>query len=216
MAQPVTPSKKFWILLPAIGCVLFIILYVIAAILYPGGSEGDKTATGYNWTKNYWCNLLYDKAINGKINTAKPVAVVAMVILCISLSAFWILFAATVQIKKYQRSVIQIAGTLSMITAFLLLTKVDHDIAVNTSSFFGAIATIGTIAALYKLRWKILFLFGLFNVTLIALNNLLYHSAKMTYLPIVQKVSFLSFLIWFCLIDLKLFKANRFNASHPN
>lgn len=192
--------------MPVIGCILFVILYVIAAIFYPGGSEADKTAIGYNWTKNYWCNLLYDKAINGQVNTAKPVAVIAMVILCISLLAFWLLFPAMVHLKKYHQYLIQISGSLSMITAFLLLANIDHDIAVNTSSSFGFIAMIGTLMALFKLKWKAPFAFGLLNVVLIALNNYLYHTGKLTYLPIVQKISFLSFLIWFCLISLKLFR----------
>ncbi len=213
LTQSTIRSRNFWILLPAVGCVLFIILYVIAAVLYPGGSESDKTAIGYNWTKNYWCNLLYGRSINGEINTGKPVAITAMIILCISLSAFWILFPAITPLKKLHRSIIQISGMLSMITAFLLLINIDHDIAVNTSSSFGFIAMIGTIMGLNKLNWKGLFLFGLVNVLLIGLNNYLYHSGRMTYLPIVQKISFLSFLIWFCLVDLKLFKLTQQNIG---
>jgi hypothetical protein len=88
LTQRTTKPGKFLILLPIIGCVLFIILYVVAGLLYPGGSGTDKTSVGYNWTKNYWCNLLNNTAINGQINIAKPVAMTAMVILCISLSFF--------------------------------------------------------------------------------------------------------------------------------
>jgi len=205
LTQSSASSKRIWILTPLIGNFLFIILYVIAAVFYPGGSNTDKTSTGYNLTENYWCNLLNEKAINGELNTAKPVAVIAMIILCISLSSFWILFPVLTQLKKSTGLLIQVAGIISMLTAFLLLTNVDHDIAVNTSSSFGFIAMAATIMALRQLKWNKLFLFGLFNILLMLLNNYLYHGGHMTYLPIVQKFSFLSFLIWFSLIDLKLY-----------
>jgi hypothetical protein len=197
--------KKTWILIPLIGNVLFIISYIIAAAHYPGGSNADKASLGYNWTENYWCNLLDEKAINGETNTAQPVAITAMIILCISLSFFWILFPILAQLKKSYKILIQIAGIISMITAFLLLTNVDHDIAVNTSSSFGFIAMAATIVSLRQLKWNKLFLFGLLNVFLIALNNYLYHSGHMDHLPVVQKFSFLSFLVWFSLVDLKIY-----------
>ena len=206
MTDHTNRSKNIWVLVPVFGSVLFIILYIIAALLYPGGSGTDKTAIGYSWTDNYWCNLLSEKAINGQTNEARPVAVTAMFILGISLSAFWILFPAESQLKKYHRLLIQISGTVGMIASFLLLTKTDHDIAINTSSAFGLIAMLGTMIALYQLKWKGLFAFGLFDLLLIALNNYLYHTEQMTYLPLVQKFSFLSFLVWFCLIDLKLYR----------
>ena len=165
----------------------------------------DKTSIGYNWTENYWCNLLNKEAINGQINTARPFAVIAMIILTISLSTFWILFPELARLKKNHRFLIQAAGIVSLVSAFLLLTGIKHDLAVNISSSFGFIAMIGTIVALHKLKWNKLFLLGLFNILLIALNNYLYHSEQMTYLPIVQKFTFLSFLAWFCLIDIKLY-----------
>ena len=199
-------SKSIWILIPLIGSFLFIILYIIAALLYPGGSGANKTAIGYSWTNNYWCNLLSEKAINGQINTARPVAVTAMFILGLSLSSFWIQFPTLIQLKRYYKLLIQLAGTVSMLTSFLLLTSIDHDLVVNTSSAFGLIAMMGTLIALYQLKWKWLFAIGFFDLLLIALNNYLYHSNEMIYLPVVQKISFLFFLSWFSLISINLYQ----------
>ena len=192
--------------------MLFIILYIIAALLYPGGSGTDKTAIGYSWTNNYWCNLLSEKAINGQINTARPVAVIAMFILGLSLSSFWILFPAVTQLKRNHKLLIQLAGTVCMLTSFLLLTRIDHDLAINTSSAFGLIAMIGTLVALYQLKWKWLFAIGFFDLLLVALNNYLYHSNEMMYLPIVQKFSFLSFLIWLSFISINLYQKSGSNV----
>ena len=218
MSSQSNRSKKSWILTPFIGSFLFIILYVIAALLYPGGSGTDKTAIGYNWTNNYWCNLLSEKAINGQINTARPVAVTAMVVLCLSLSTFWILFPALISLKKFHKLLIQGAGIVCMVTSFLLLTEIDHDVAVNVSSAFGLIAMIGTLIALYQLKWKWLFAIGLFDLLLVALNNYLYHSNEMMYLPIIQKFSFLSFLVWFSFTSIHLYyrSINTIIFSKPN
>jgi len=199
-------SNNIWILTPFIGSLLFVILYIIAALLYPGGSGADKAAIGYNWTNNYWCNLLSEKAINGQTNTARPVAITAMFILGLSLSTFWILFPAFIQLKKYHKLLIQLAGAACMLTSFLLLTNIDHDLAINTSSAFGLIAMIGTLIALHQLKWKWLFAMGVFDLLLVALNNYLYHSMEMMYLPVVQKISFLAFLIWFSLISINLYQ----------
>jgi hypothetical protein len=208
LTQQTTRPGIFWILLPVFGCALFVILYIVAALLYPGGSETDKTSVGYNWTENYWCNLLNGSAINGQINTAKPVATTAMIILCISLSFFWIMFPIQAQLKKYHRLIIQIGGTASMIAAFLLLTNIDHDLTVNFSSSLGLVAMLGVLVALYQFKWSKLLAFGLFNLLLIALNNYLYYIiSDLTYLPIVQKLTFLSFLLWICSIEMKMYSS---------
>jgi hypothetical protein len=211
-------SKKSWILTPFIGSFLFVILYVLAAQRYPGGSGADKTSVGYNWTNNYWCNLLSEKAVNGQTNPARPVAITAMLVLCLALSTFWIMFPVTTQLKKYHKFLIQVAGMICMLTSFLLVTPIDHDIAVNTSSAFGLIAMIGTLIALYQLKWKWLFAIGLFDLMLVILNNYLYHSNEMMYLPIVQKFSFLSFLAWISLISINLYykSTHKIIFSKPN
>jgi hypothetical protein len=195
------------VLLPLFGSILFIVLYIIAALLYPGGSETNKTTVGFSLINNYWCNLLYKNAINGQINTGLPFAIAAMFILIIALSAFWFLFPQQLVLEKYHKLIIQITGIAGVISCFLLLTDLNHDLVINTASSLGFIAIIGTIVALYKTKWYGLFVFGLFNVLLVVLNNYLYHAkGMMIYLPVVQKISFLSFLFWICSIALMIFK----------
>ena len=95
-----------------------------------------------------------------------------------------------------------------MIAAFLLLTNIDHDLAVNFSSSLGFVAMLGVLVALYQFKWSKLFAFGLFNLLLIALNNYLYYIiSDLTYLPIVQKLTFLSFLLWICCIEMKMYSS---------
>ena len=199
--------SKIWLLFPVGGSILFVSLYFIAAFLYPGGSATDQTAAGFSWLNNYWCNLLDKYSINGEMNTGRPFAIIAMIILCLSLSVFWFVFSQQIGIRFNHRIIIQIPGVTAMASSFLLLTNLDHDHVVNISSTLGFIATIGTIAAIYKRRWNRLFIYGLFNVFLVALNNYLYYAkGMMLYLPFVQKISFISFLLWFCLVSLTLYR----------
>ena len=202
-----TRSKNIWLLFPVFGSVLFIILYIIAAFRYPGGSAIDKTAAGFSLINNYWCNLLDERSINGEFNTGRLFAVAAMIVLCVALSIFWIVFPRQVALMKYHRLIIQVTGVGAMAGSFLLYTDLDHDLVINSSSFLGFIATIGTIVALFKIRLNPLFIYGIFNVFLIALNNYLYYAKGMiVYLPVVQKISFLAFLLWFCLVSIKLYR----------
>jgi hypothetical protein len=204
-----TKSKSLWILIPIIGSILFVILYIVAAVLYPGGSGDDKTAIGYSLTNNYWCNLLNEKAINEQHNTARPIAIIAMFILCLTLSIFWFTFPLSTVANKCLKLAIQFPGIAAMLVSLFLLSGIDHDLVVNIASSLGVIATLGVMICLYQINWYGLFAFGLVNIFLVGLNNYLYHTEGMLiFLPVVQKISFLSFLVWICLMDLKLYHKN--------
>jgi hypothetical protein len=200
-------QKSIWLLLPFFGTLLFVTLYVIATFFYPGGSQADKNSTGFSWADNYWCNLLNEPAINGQHNPAKPIAMTGMLILCLSLSYFWFLFPRHVNVGKFVKSSIQISGAVAMTIAFFLFANIDHDMVINSASIFGLIATIGTFIGLYKVRWYGLLTIGFFIILLVGLNNYFYNNkALMVYLPIVQKISFATFLVWVCGIDINLYR----------
>jgi len=182
-----------------------VVLYIIATKYYPGGSQADKNSIGYSWVNNYWCNLLNANGINGKPNPAQPIALTAMVILCISLSLFWIQFPKFTPLNKPAKLTIQTSGTMAMITGSLLFTHFNHDLIINTASFLGLIAMAGTFVGLYQNGWKSLIGFGLVNIVMIILNNVFYHTEGLIfYLPVIQKITFLVFLTWICCIVFKI------------
>ena len=191
---------------PIFGTVLFVVLYIIAAVLYPGGSQVDKNSVGFSWLNNYWCNLLNENAINGQHNPAKPVALAGMFVLCLTLTFFWFLFPRQINVSRNLKLVIQISGTLAMTIAFFLFTNINHDLVTNLASTFGLIATVGTFVGLYKKKWFGLFTFGLLNILLVVANNYVYYTKGLIiYLPLIQKISFAAFLIWIGCIDVNLF-----------
>jgi hypothetical protein len=197
------------VLTPVFGILLFIILYIIAAMLYPGGSQTDINSKGFSWINNYWCNLLNQNAMNGQYNPARPAALTGMVVLCFSLSIFWYVFPQHIGFKKYGRLIIQLSGMLSMIVAVFLFTPL-HDTIINVAALFGLIALVGTFTGLYKIRWYSLLYFGIFNILLVGLNNYVYYTKGLIiYLPVIQKISFVSFLFWICCIDIRLYQKTK-------
>lgn len=213
-----TKAKKIWILTPIFGSVLFVVLYIVAAVLYPGGSQIDNNSKGFSWADNYWCNLLNDNAINGQPNPGKPIAIAGMFALCLALVFFWFLFSTKVKGGNASRLIIQISGTLAMIVASLLFTSIDHDLIINIATIFGLIATVGIILGLYKTKWYGLFGLGLLNILLVGMNNYVYYNKELIiFLPVIQKISFGTFLIWICCIDMHLYlRAISTEINHDN
>jgi len=198
-------SQNIWLLTPLFGTLLFICLYFVATFFYPGGSQVDINSKGFSWTNNYWCNLLNENAMDGQHNSARPVAMTAMFVLCLTLAIFWYIFPKQAGLKKSSRVIIQISGALAMTTGMFLYTNL-HDTIVNIASLCGLVATVGTFIGLYKLKWTTLFALGIFTLALVALNNILYYGDGLKlYLPVVQKITFFFFLLWICLININLY-----------
>jgi hypothetical protein len=208
-------ENKIWLLTPILGITIFVIVYIIATLYYPGGSQIDKHSIGFSWTNNYWCNLLNETAMNGQVNPAKPIALTGMFVLCLTLSFFWFIFPRQITISKNFKLAIQVSGILAMTVAFFLFTNINHDLVINLASSFGAIAIIGTLIGLYKNKLFGLFKFGILNIMLVILNNICYYKKELIiYLPIVQKISFATFLLWICSITIKIYQSQ--NQSLEN
>lgn len=197
-------------LIPVIGSVSFVILYLTATFYYPGGSYFDIQTQRFSWMYNYWCDLMDDYSVNGLINTAQPVALTAMILLGMTLTVFWWHFPKYTILNKKSKLLLKISGTSAMASVLLLFAKVDHDTLTSIASFFGVIAMILTMLGLYKNNWTALFYFGLLNIILILANNYIYfHKEYIIYLPLIQKITFGTFLVWICLINFKMYLGNR-------
>jgi hypothetical protein len=181
-----------------------VLLYVIAAYYYPGGSQADISSRGFSWINNYWCNLLDTKALNGYPNRARPVAIFAMTVLCLTLTVFWYNFPGSTDAKNWIKRSVKCSGLLSVLFA-ALLGFFEHDKMTNAASLFGIIAVVGAIYILGKQNWQMLFWLGIINVLLVGVNNLFYYAdGLLKYLPVVQKLTFAIVLLWMWLITRKV------------
>jgi len=157
---------------------------------------------------NYWCDLTVELAKNGAINSARPIALAAMLILCSSLIAFWYYLPLLFKDFKFN-PVIRYCGISSMIVAIFLFTGF-HDTVINISGALGFLAFTATFIGLYKNKFYSYFIFGLFCLILMITNYFIYQSNYfISFLPILQKATFISFLLLICLIDIKIFRTNQ-------
>ena len=193
--------------LPIIGIALFWSLYFYAATLYPGGSQADSNSVGYDWINNYWCNLLNTHATNGLPNPARPFAIMAMLILCLSLFFFFIQFAKTVSHHKIWKIAILYSGGISMFFAMLLFTPY-HDLMTTLSSIFGVFAVLGIIIEIYKSELLFYKVSGVFCIILLGINNFIYYSEMgIGYLPLLQKITLGVVLAWVSGLSLESIKS---------
>jgi hypothetical protein len=205
-------DKRWIFLLPLLGIIVYASLYIFAGSLYPGGSQANKYSSGYNWIHNYWCNLLSENAINGKQNPARPVALTAMVILCLSLSLFWWLFFGVTEYSVKLKIFLRACAILSMLFAFFIFTN-WHDRVINLAGLFGLVALGGTYYLLAKKKKWGLFTMGMIGLILILINNLLYHTGNFYRLPVVQVITFIFFLVWICCISIDSYRRFLNNPS---
>jgi hypothetical protein len=149
---------------------------------------------------NYWCNLLDRFAMNGEPNGARPLAITAMGLLCISLSVFFLFFPLGTTVKPWIKGMVGFGGVAAMACG-ALMGVFDHDLMTNIASLFGILAVGGTLFILRRREWNLLFRMGLAIIILVGLNNMFYYTDSLRlYLPVVQKLTFLWVLAWVWLV----------------
>lgn len=207
--SPIKNNSKCPLIIPVVGIIAFVSLYILASWQYPGGSQANPESIGFSWMDNYFCNLLNQTAINGQVNLGQPYALASLVVLALSLALFWWSFPNYLPLSQFQTKIIRISGVSSMVIACFLFTKFNHDLITNTASLFGLIAILTSMWALYQNKLMGIFVFGLFNLVLVLINNWLYYDPSLIkYLPLVQKISFASILIWIIWINIYWFFSN--------
>ena len=183
-------------LIPVIGIVIFVGLYIFSSTLYPGGSQANLNSEGFDWINNYWCNLMNENGMNGQPNPAKPYSIIAMIILCLSLMFFFIQFAQIYSKSKIWKRIIKTSGIISMSFAILIFTKY-HDLMTTLSSIFGLFVVIGIIREVYKSKLSIYKITGVICILILGLNNYIYYTQQfIEVLPLLQKITFAIVLLW--------------------
>lgn len=203
------PLYQVWMFIPIIGIILFIIFFVIAANYYPGGSNISKTHAGFDWINNYWCDLLSKTAKNGEQNTGRIFGLTGIILLFSSLAVFWYYLPHFFHERKLNTYIIRYTGSLSMLILIFVFTRF-HDTVIGIGSTICAIPMAATLNELKKNKLNALFFFGWFCIFLILLNLFMYVTGwSVSFLPLLQKITLLLFLVWISLIVLKCFEINR-------
>lgn len=128
--------KKYSVL---ICLVTSVILIVIAALAYPGGSLFDKNSIGFNWSKNFLSNLFATKAINGLENPGWIWALIGMAFHSVGYGIFFIHMSKKISLRLWA-NILKFIGATNIIFIFLIATPL-HDL--------GTISIVLTLAGLF-------------------------------------------------------------------
>ncbi|WP_076381022.1 hypothetical protein [Filimonas lacunae] len=168
-------------------------LLVIATLLYPGGSLADKNAIGFDWSKNFISNLFAPNALNGMKNPSRAWAIIGMAFHVVGNGLFFIHMSQKMP-SKHAAVVLKYVGAANMLFTFLIVT-VLHDIMVTISSTLSLLGLFYVTVFILKTSlhfWKFCCVVCLliFYYTLY-----LYGSGNWGLLAIMQKVSFICFML---------------------
>ncbi len=192
-----------YLLLTLFGIVVFCVLYFIASLYYPGGSDFDRTSVGFDWVNNYWCDLTGEYSKNGKVNGARKIAIPAMVVLSLSLSLFWFHLPIFFKKNRYNIFVFRYLGISSMLVIIFLYTNF-HDTVIALGGMLIIIPLIGIYRELYKYSMIGLLAFGIFCLLLVVVNYFIYITGFfILYLPLIQKITFACFLLWIAFLNMQ-------------
>lgn len=205
-------TKLYLMLFPLAGIGLFAFFYALSALNYPGGSWNFTDRTGFSFWHNYLCDLLDDYAINGEVNTARFFARAALGILCISLFLIWFSLPKLFTIKSINLTIMRLSGLLSLVVT-LFLASGTHDLILRIAGIFGGVAVITCLVELYKIRYYKLLKLGVFCLIVFFVNYFIYETSYyIKILPVLQKITFISFIVWFVCLDIQLYrKLNLYN-----
>jgi len=178
--------KKYSVL---ICMIISVILIVIAASVYPGGSLLDKNSIGFNWSENFISNLFAAKAINGSDNPGRIWAVIGMAFQSVGYGVFFIHMSKKIPLKTWA-GILKFIGIANIVLIFLIATPL-HD--------------LGTISI-------ILTLLGLFIITIFVLKSKL-HFLKFCCIICLLTFYCFFFLFGFGYLGLAVIMQKVYNAS---
>lgn len=181
--------SKYYKSIITTSLLLGIILFYLATLHYPGGSNWNKNSIGFDWRYNYITNLFNPIAVNGVSNGSVPWAIAAMALLCTGFALFYVDTAQKINTLSSSR-IIKWGGTLSMLFAFLAVTP-WHDLMVTISNVLVMLSLFYVTVHLFKSK---LFLYGFlstFCLSFIYLGSIMYYTQLwLDWLPVVQKTVF--------------------------
>jgi len=166
-----------------------LILIVVAALAYPGGSLFDENSIGFDWSKNFLSNLFATKAINGSENPGWIWAVVGMAFHSVGYGIFFINMSKKISSRQWA-NVLKFIGAANIVFIFLIATPL-HDV--------GVISIVLT-------------LLGLFTVTVFVLKTKL-HLLKVCCIMCLLTFYCFFFLFGFGYLDWAIIMQKVYNAS---
>ena len=189
-----TAAKRHF---PLVGISLSIVLFVLAAAVYPGGTLAAPDFVGYDWRQHAISTMFPAEALNGQPNPARYYAIPAALLFCSSMSVvFWSISRKTT--ANLVRKAIEIGGIGSMVYGLIAVTTRMHDLLVTIGLGFYIVAALAVLFMLFSLRQTKLFVLGMLSFTLKLGTAVIYYgNVFYSLLAAAQKFSFAASIVWF-------------------
>jgi hypothetical protein len=178
------------------GICFSLLFLVVASLNYPGGSPKDSRSVGFQWTENYISDMLEFKAVNGADNTARPFAVIGVMLMGLSTGFAFVRFARKVGVKQYAL-VIQYGGLIFMLFSGLSGIPSLHDVSVTLSIILNLLVFFYVMVVLLKSRLTIFKVLAvLFLASFYGASYMYGTKTNLEYMPLVQKITHIIQIVW--------------------
>jgi len=202
--------QHYYPFIPIVGMIAYLIVFIIAASGYPGGSVNiPNDHSGYSFFHNFLCDVMNPVTQGGILNDARSMAIVSHLILSITMMAFFYILPDIFSVKNRNTKLVRFFGVLTMI-GFVFMYTEYHDSIVTLTAVLGTIALIPFFIEVNKypkkgLRHLAFFCYILsFIVFFIFVSKLGFY-----YLPFLQKITFVFDAWWVIWVSLIVMKKNR-------
>ena len=176
--------KKYSVL---VCLVLSVILIVIGALGYPGGSLLDKNSIGFDWSKNFISNLFAIKAVNGSENPARVWALLGMALHSVGYGIFFINMSKKIPLK-HPETILKLVGVANILPTFLITTPL-HDTMITLSSTLFLLGLFYITVFILKTKLHLLKLCCVICLLIFYYTLFLYGSGDWGLLAVMQKIS---------------------------
>ena len=191
--------------LPLLGVLVSFALFAWATSYYPGG---------YEWANHFISTLFAPVTAAGEVNEARPFAVAAMFVFCVSVAALFVVLSRRAS-RRVHRKTMEIGGVGSMVYAFLVVTPM-HDLLVGIALLFFIPAMCAAIHLVYVEHHFALFWVGLLCLGLLLASATMYYGNMLWHLlPLAQKATFVACVGWLLTMELVTDATRRGNHSCP-
>ena len=225
---------RWLVALCAAGTACFIACFAAAIAYYPGGTWFDSNAAGHSFAKNFLCDLMQTRALNGQdASSGARIASIGMIAMLAAIAAFYALIARFELPVSRAGRIARGAGLLACVLGCAVpLTPSDrfrngHVAAVLCGFAPSLVATIAALVVCMRAPRVSIWLRSAALVTLVAgaLDGLAYAFAYARYyaspqaaqspllnasLPALQRVATIGMVAWVLAVCVH---ANRARAS---
>jgi hypothetical protein len=196
----------------------FVVLMTIAMAQYPGGNIWVRSEPGYDFWRNFWCDLLREPAYNGQPNLLAPsFAQAAMFTLAVALAAFFLIAPSLFPARRRLGALVSLLGVAGACGLALVSVVSDgqfprlHGTTVLVAAPAGLLAVIGTLIGMLRAparcRSSAAIGMALLAAALVSLvqfaREYAFSAPSSEWLPRSQKVATLLALVWICVVSIE-------------